>query len=110
MSKLTFTTSAIAILALSAGAAVARDNVQIAGSSTVLPYATIVAEAFGENFDFPTPVVEGGGSGAGRKKMCEGVWHQHHRHRQLVLAYQAVGHRQLRRRGRDRDHGSPLWL
>jgi phosphate transport system substrate-binding protein len=73
MSKLTFTTSAVAILALSAGAAVARDNVQIAGSSTVLPYATIVAEAFGENFDFPTPVVEGGGSGAGRKKMCEGV-------------------------------------
>ena len=33
----------------------------------------IVAEAFGENFDFPTPVVEGGGSGAGRKKLCEGV-------------------------------------
>ncbi|MEO1455590.1 MAG: hypothetical protein AAFV31_17395, partial [Pseudomonadota bacterium] len=30
-------------------------------SSTVLPYATIVAEAFGENFDFPTPVVESGG-------------------------------------------------
>jgi hypothetical protein len=39
----------------------------------VLPYSTIVAEAFGENFDFPTPVVEGGGSGAGRAKMCEGV-------------------------------------
>jgi phosphate transport system substrate-binding protein len=39
----------------------------------VLPYATIVAEAFGENFGFPTPVVEGGGSGAGRKKLCEGV-------------------------------------
>lgn len=53
--------------------ALARDNVQISGSSTVLSYATIVAEAFGENFEFPTPVVEGGGSGAGRKKMCEGV-------------------------------------
>lgn len=51
----------------------ARDNVQVTGSSTVLPYSTIVAEAFGENFDFPTPVVEGGGSGAGRAKMCEGV-------------------------------------
>ena len=51
----------------------ARDQIQITGSSTVLPYATIVAEAFGENFDFPTPVVEGGGSGAGRKKLCEGV-------------------------------------
>lgn len=51
----------------------ARDNIQIAGSSTVLPYATIVAEAFGENFDFPTPVVESGGSSAGLKRFCEGV-------------------------------------
>lgn len=51
----------------------ARENVQVTGSSTVLPYATIVAEAFGENFDFPTPVVTGGGSGAGRAMLCEGV-------------------------------------
>jgi phosphate transport system substrate-binding protein len=50
-----------------------RENVQIAGSSTVLPYASIVAESFGENFDFQTPVVEGGGSGAGRQRFCEGV-------------------------------------
>ena len=64
--------SAIAVVA-AAGAVQARDQVQTAGSSTVLPYATIVAEAFGENFDFPTPVVESGGSGAGRKKLCEGV-------------------------------------
>jgi len=66
-------TSAIAMVALTATAAVARDQVQITGSSTVLPYSTIVAEAFGENFDFPAPVVEGGGSGSGRAKMCEGV-------------------------------------
>ena len=66
------TVSAIAIAA-AATAADARDQVQVTGSSTVLPYATIVAEAFGENFDFPSPVVEGGGSGAGRKKLCEGV-------------------------------------
>ena len=66
-------TSAIAIAALSASAAIAREQVQIAGSSTVLPYATIVAEAFGENTDFPTPVVESGGSSAGLKKFCEGV-------------------------------------
>ena len=59
--------------ALTSGVAEARDQIQIAGSSTVLPYASIVAEAFGENFDFPTPVVESGGSGAGRKKLCEGV-------------------------------------
>lgn len=73
MSAMKITASAIAIAAASATAAMARDNVQVAGSSTVLPYAMIVAEAFGENFDFPTPVVEGGGSGAGRKKLCEGV-------------------------------------
>ncbi|PCD76735.1 substrate-binding domain-containing protein [Pseudothioclava arenosa] len=66
-------TSALALVTFTAGAAAARDQIQSAGSSTVLPYATIVAEAFGENFDFPTPVVEGGGSGAGRKKLCEGV-------------------------------------
>ncbi|MGB5836043.1 MAG: substrate-binding domain-containing protein, partial [Albidovulum sp.] len=72
---MTFAKISVSALALAAaaGAADARDQIQIAGSSTVLPYATIVAEAFGENFDFPTPVVEGGGSGAGRKKMCEGV-------------------------------------
>lgn len=65
--------AACALIAAGATGAVARDNIQITGSSTVLPYATIVAEAFGENFDFPTPVVEGGGSGAGRAKLCEGV-------------------------------------
>ncbi|HDZ82377.1 MAG TPA: phosphonate ABC transporter substrate-binding protein [Roseobacter sp.] len=73
MSLVKLTTSALAIAALSATAAAARDQVQIAGSSTVLPYASIVAEAFGENFDFPTPVVESGGSSAGLKRFCEGV-------------------------------------
>jgi phosphate transport system substrate-binding protein len=61
------------LIVLFSTAAIARESVHAAGSSTVLPYATIVAEAFGENFDFPTPVIESGGSGAGRKKMCEGV-------------------------------------
>jgi phosphate transport system substrate-binding protein len=67
------TASALAIAAVSATSAAARDNVQVAGSSTVLPYASIVAEAFGENTDFPTPVVESGGSSAGLKRFCEGV-------------------------------------
>ena len=73
MSFTKITTSALAILAASTLAANARDQLQIAGSSTVLPFATIVAEAFGEQGTFKTPVVEGGGSGAGRKKLCEGV-------------------------------------
>ncbi len=73
MSFVKLTTSALALAAVSATAATARDQIQIAGSSTVLPYASIVAEAFGENFDFPTPVVESGGSSAGLKRFCEGV-------------------------------------
>jgi phosphate transport system substrate-binding protein len=73
MSFLKLTASTLAITAVTATAAAARDNVQIAGSSTVLPYAAIVAESFGENFDYPTPVVESGGSSAGFKRFCEGV-------------------------------------
>ena len=75
MTMMKLTASALALTAVSATGALAqsRDQVQIAGSSTVLPYASIVAEAFGENFDFPTPVVESGGSSAGLKRFCEGV-------------------------------------
>jgi phosphate transport system substrate-binding protein len=65
--------SVLAVAAATAMPAFARDQIQVAGSSTVLPYATIVAEAFGENFDFPSPVVEGGGTGAGLERFCEGV-------------------------------------
>ncbi|MGX9354257.1 substrate-binding domain-containing protein [Roseobacteraceae bacterium S113] len=73
MTFVKLTASTLAIAALSASAASARDQVQVAGSSTVLPYASIVAEAFGENTDFPTPVVESGGSSSGLKRFCEGV-------------------------------------
>lgn len=73
MTAMKIALSTVAALACTTGASFARDNVQIAGSSTVLPYATIVAELFAENSDFAAPVVEGGGSGAGRKKMCEGL-------------------------------------
>ena len=72
MTTMKLAVSAAALMALSAPA-FARDNLQIAGSSTVLPYATIVAELFAENSGFAAPVVEGGGSGAGRKKLCEGL-------------------------------------
>jgi phosphate transport system substrate-binding protein len=76
MSHLKFSTAAIAVVAVCAATgavAQTRTNVQVAGSSTVLPYATIVAEAFGAETDFATPVVEGGGSSTGRRLLCEGV-------------------------------------
>ena len=73
MSTVKFTVSALAVIAASATAAAARDQIQVSGSSTVLPYSTIVAEVFGENMDFPVPVVESGGTGSGLQKFCEGV-------------------------------------
>jgi len=75
MKKFLVTASAAAIaVAASAGVAAARDQIQIAGSSTVLPYAKIVAETFGETFtEFKTPIVESGGSSAGLKEFCKGV-------------------------------------
>ena len=51
----------------------ARDNLSIAGSSTVLPFARIVAEQLGKNPNFKTPVVESGGSSVGKKGVCDGV-------------------------------------
>ncbi|WP_444678090.1 substrate-binding domain-containing protein [Halomonas sp. E19] len=55
-------------------AAQARDTIQIAGSSTVLPFASIVAEEFGASFpQFNTPVVGSGGSGGGLRQFCQGV-------------------------------------
>ncbi len=73
MKKYLGSCAVVALMLATTGAAAARDQIQISGSSPVLPYASIVAEAFGENFDHTTPVVASGGSGAGRKKLCEGV-------------------------------------
>ncbi|MCT7665088.1 substrate-binding domain-containing protein [Shinella kummerowiae] len=74
MKSLKLTVAALVASAAFAGVAVARDQVQIAGSSTVLPYAKIVAETFGETFpDFKTPIVESGGTGGGLKEFCKGV-------------------------------------
>ncbi|MBE1204928.1 PstS family phosphate ABC transporter substrate-binding protein [Aminobacter carboxidus] len=75
MKKALLTASAAAFaIAASAGYASARDQIQVAGSSTVLPYAKIVAEQFGETFtNFKTPVIESGGSSAGLKEFCKGV-------------------------------------
>jgi phosphate transport system substrate-binding protein len=74
--KLIACTAAAAIVGTFAfaGQAVARDQIHVAGSSTVLPYANIVAEQFGKTYsNFKTPIVESGGSGAGIKQFCQGL-------------------------------------
>lgn len=58
-------------------AAAARDYVSIVGSSTVYPFATVVAEQFGRTTQFKTPKVESTGSGGGLKLFCAGVGVEH---------------------------------
>ena len=60
-------------VALTGTCAQARDYLSIAGSSTVLPFATIIAEHLGNNPTFKTPIVESGGSSVGKKGVCEGT-------------------------------------
>jgi len=50
-----------------------RDYVYIVGSSTVYPFATVVAERFGRGSEFKTPKVESTGSGGGLKLFCDGI-------------------------------------
>ena len=69
-------TLASAVAALSAPA-MARDTISIVGSSTVYPFATVVAERFGTSSEFPTPKIESTGSGGGLKIFCQGIGTQH---------------------------------
>ncbi|MGI9395768.1 MAG: substrate-binding domain-containing protein [Boseongicola sp.] len=77
MSFVKLTASVLAIIAVTATAAPARDQIRIVGSSTVFPFSTAVAEQFGRTTDFRTPVVESTGSGGGLKLFCAGVGTEH---------------------------------
>lgn len=63
-------------LAGNAGAA-SRDYISIVGSSTVYPFATVVAEQFGRTSNFKTPKIESTGSGGGIKLFCTGTGVEH---------------------------------
>jgi phosphate transport system substrate-binding protein len=71
--------AAAAILAAGMGVskAAARDYISIVGSSTVYPFATVVAEQFGKTTQFKTPKIESTGSGGGLKLFCSGVGIEH---------------------------------
>jgi phosphate transport system substrate-binding protein len=61
-----------------AGAASAREQIRIVGSSTVFPFTTAVAENFGRaNPQFRPPIVESTGTGGGIKLFCAGVGARH---------------------------------
>ncbi len=60
-------------LIMASSSALARDTISIVGSSTVFPFATVVAERFGKVTDFKTPKIESTGSGGGLKLFCSGL-------------------------------------
>lgn len=70
--------AAAAALSLSAcdapGAGGTRDSIRAVGSSTVYPFAKVVAENFARsNPDFKSPLIESTGTGGGIALFCEGV-------------------------------------
>jgi len=80
MKKGIIVVSAVLFLSAFAGgvhAQSARDYISIVGSSTVYPFATVVAEQFGKTTKFKTPKIESTGSGGGYKLFCAGVGVEH---------------------------------
>lgn len=57
--------------------AAGRDYISIVGSSTVYPFATVVAEQFGKTTRYKTPKIESTGSGGGLKLFCSGLGTQY---------------------------------
>jgi phosphate transport system substrate-binding protein len=75
-----FVRSTVAVAAMAAAVALSgspafagRDQIRIVGSSTVYPFTTAVAEAFGKATGMKTPVVESTGTGGGMKLFCAGA-------------------------------------
>lgn len=68
------TLCAASLAACSAGAGDTRDSVRAVGSSTVYPFAKLVAENFARsNPDFKSPIIESTGTGGGISLFCAGV-------------------------------------
>ena len=79
MFRMSLITAALFGLVLSgaANAQAARDYISVAGSSTVFPFSSSVAEQFGRGSRFKTPKVESVGTGGGLKLFCQGLGPQY---------------------------------
>jgi len=73
MNKTVLLASAALAISTLSQAVLARDHIEIVGSSTVYPFATVVAEKFGKTTKFKTPKIESTGSGGGMKLFCKGL-------------------------------------
>ncbi len=77
MNKTLITTAVVLAMSALSTQAMARDTINIVGSSTVFPFSTAVAETFGRTTSFKTPKVESTGTGGGMKLFCAGVGVEH---------------------------------
>jgi phosphate transport system substrate-binding protein len=75
--KLTLLSAILASAWTGTAFSASRDYISIVGSSTVYPFATVVAETFGKSTTFKTPKIESTGSGGGIKLFCAGVGIEH---------------------------------
>ena len=76
MKKLFVTLMALTLvggMGIASSFASSRDYISIVGSSTVYPFATVVAEQFGKTSQYKTPKIESTGSGGGHKLFGAGV-------------------------------------
>jgi len=71
MNKLNLLITAAAVTFSAQAFSAGRDYISIVGSSTVYPFATVVAERFGKSTDFKTPKIESTGTGGGMKLFCK---------------------------------------
>lgn len=53
-----------------------RKHISMVGSSTVYPFAATIAETFGRDSGFKTPIVESTGTGGGFKLFCAGIGYE----------------------------------
>jgi phosphate transport system substrate-binding protein len=71
--KKILTATALTLVVTTNLQAAGRDTISVVGSSTVYPFATVVAEKFGKKTAFKTPKIESTGSGGGMKLFCSGL-------------------------------------
>ena len=65
--------AAVSVALVANAYAAGRSTISVVGSSTVYPFATVVAEKFGKKTSYSTPKIESTGSGGGMKLFCNGV-------------------------------------
>ena len=68
-----FAAIVMTMASITATTSMARESIQVVGSSTVYPFSTVVAERYGRASGKATPKIESTGSGGGMKLFCSGV-------------------------------------